>query len=326
MARKMRVEYEGAIYHIVSRGNGKQDIYRDVHDRKTFLKALEETCEKTGWRIHAYCLMNNHFHLCLQTPQANLVAGMKWLLGIYSARFNKRHRKTGHLFAGRYKSLNVDGSNKGYLHTLCDYIHLNPVRAHLLSNGQHLKDYPWSSYPFYLLPLPQRPDWLETRVLMGEKGELRDNTAGRHQFEQLMESHTLWEESRTNDTYDLIRRGWYFGTDGFRNDLLSRTESLEGATRVRGGEVLRKAQHMQASELLIKLLHKEGITGEDLKSMPKGNPLKIELAMEIRKRTTMSLKWIAEHLHMGTWTYVSNLLSLQRTHKMPTTGTSSDGS
>lgn len=325
MARKLRVEYEGAIYHIVSRGHGKQDIYRDANDRKTFLRALGETCEKTGWRIHAYCLMNNHFHLCLQTPQANLVAGMKWLLGTYSARFNKRHRKTGHLFAGRYKSLSVDGSNKGYLHTLCDYIHLNPVRANLLSNGQHLKDYPWSSYPFYLLRITQRPDWLETHVLMGEKGRLKDNNAGRHQFELLMESRTLWEESRTNDIYDLIRRGWYFGTDGFRNDLLSKIDSLEGATRVRGGEVLRKAQHRQASELLIKLLNQESITDEDLKSMPKGDPLKIKLAMEIRKRTTMTLKWISEHLHMGTWTYVSNLLSLQRTQKIPTTGTSSDG-
>lgn len=326
MARKLRVEYEGAIYHIVSRGSGKKDVFRDAGDRKTFLNALGETCEKTGWRIHAYCLMNNHFHLCLQTPQANLVAGMKWLLGTYSARFNKRHRKTGHLFAGRYKSLSVDGSNKGYLHTLCDYIHLNPVRVNLLSNGQHLKDYPWSSYPFYLLPITQRPDWLETHVLMGEKGGLKDNNTGRHQFELLMESRTLWEESRTNDIYDLIRRGWYFGTDGFRNDLLSKIDSLEGATRVRGGEVLSKAQHMQASELLIKLLSKENITNEDLISMPKGDPLKIKLAMEIRKRTTMSLKWISEHLHMGTWTYVSNLLSLQRTQKMPKTGTSSDDS
>lgn len=324
MARKLRVEYEGAIYHIVSRGNGRQDIYQDVNDRKTFLKTLGETCEKTGWRIHAYCLMNNHFHLCLQTPQANLVAGMKWLLGNYSARFKKQHKKSGHLFAGRYKSLNVDGSNKVYLHTLCDYIHLNPVRAHLVSSSQHLKDYPWSSYPFYLLPVTQRPDWLETHVLMGEKGGLRDNNAGRHQFEQLMESHKLWEESRTNDTYDLIRRGWYFGTDGFRRDLLSKIESLEGATRVRGGEVLRKAQHRQASELLIDLLNKIGITDNDLKSIPKGDPLKIKLAMEIRKRTTMSLKWIAEHLHMGTWTYVSNLLSTQRTQKMSKAGMSSE--
>lgn len=320
MARKLRVEYEGAIYHILSRGNGKQDIYRDARDRKIFLKILGETCEKTGWRIHAYCLLNNHFHLCLETPQANLVTGMKWLLGIYSTRFNKRHKHSGHLFAGRYKSLIVDGSNKGYLHTLCDYIHLNPVRAHLLSDDQHLKDYPWSSYPSYLLPPAQRPAWLKTHTLMGEKDIQSDNSAERRRFELLMESRKLWEESKTNEAYDLIRRNWYFGSEDHRNDLLSKIETLEAAARSRDGEVQREAHCVQASDLLNELLKAEEITADDLKSMRKGDPVKIRLAMEIRKRTTMSLKWIAEHLHMGTWTYVSNLLSAQRSEKVSKVG------
>ena len=111
MARKLRVEYAGAVYHLMSRGNGKQDIFLDAKDRKMFIKALGETCEKTGWRVTAFCLMGNHFHLCLETPQPNLVAGMKWLLGTYSTRFNKRHKRVGHLLAGRYISLRVDGSN-----------------------------------------------------------------------------------------------------------------------------------------------------------------------------------------------------------------------
>lgn len=315
MARKLRVEYEGAIYHILSRGNGKQDIYRDAKDRKMFLKTLGETCEKTGWRIHAYCLMSNHFHLCLETPQANLVVGMKWLLGTYSTRFNKRHQHSGHLFAGRYKSIIVDGSNNGYLHTLCDYIHLNPVRAHLLSEGRHLKSFPWSSYPSYLLPAAQRPSWLETRVLMGEKSIQTDDAAGRQRFELLMESRKFWEESKTNEAYDLIRGSWYFGTDDHKKDLLSKLETLERTARSRGGGVLKEAHRLQASDLVDELLKAEGITDKDLKSMRKGDPLKIKLAVEIRNRTTMSLKWIAERLHMGTWTYVSNLLSIQRSEK-----------
>src|SRR5438270_8101679 len=103
-----------------------------------FLKTLGETCEKTGWRVHAYCLMLNHFHLVVQTPQPNLVAGMKWFLGTYTTRFNRRHGLFGHLFSGRYKALVVDGSGNGYLRSLCDYVHLNPVRARLLAPKQPL--------------------------------------------------------------------------------------------------------------------------------------------------------------------------------------------
>ena len=88
-------------------------MFKDDEDRHGFVRALGEACEKTGWQVHAYCLMTNHFHLVLETPQANLVAGMKWLLGTYSNRYNRRHRRFGHVFAGRYKALVVDGSGNG---------------------------------------------------------------------------------------------------------------------------------------------------------------------------------------------------------------------
>ena len=100
-----------------------------------FLGTLGEACGKTGWQVHALCLMPNHFHLVVETPQANLVAGMKWFLGTYTGRFNRRHKLFGHLFSGRYKALIVDGSGNGYLKTVCDYVHLNPVRAKLLDAG-----------------------------------------------------------------------------------------------------------------------------------------------------------------------------------------------
>ena len=89
-------------------------------DRKSFLQSLGVACQKTGWQVHAYCLMSNHFHLVLETPRANLVEGMKWLLGTYTIRFNRRHKLSGHLFAGRYKSLLIDGTTLGYLRTVCD--------------------------------------------------------------------------------------------------------------------------------------------------------------------------------------------------------------
>jgi REP element-mobilizing transposase RayT len=109
MARKLRVEYEGAIYHVMNRGDRREAIFKDDKDRQLFLETLGQACTKTDWQVHAWCLMGNHFHLVVETPQANLVAGMKWFLGTYTGRFNRRHKLFGHLFSGRYKALIVDG-------------------------------------------------------------------------------------------------------------------------------------------------------------------------------------------------------------------------
>lgn len=140
MPRQLRIEYPGAIYHVMNRGDRREPIFEDDTDRQRFVTTLAEACAKTDWQVHAYCLMNNHFHLVVETPEANLVAGMRWFMSTYTARFNRRHKQFGHLFSGRYKSLIVDGSGNGYLRTVCDYVHLNPVRAKLLRAGQSLRD------------------------------------------------------------------------------------------------------------------------------------------------------------------------------------------
>src|SRR5678815_4591938 len=160
MARKLRVQYEGAIYHIMNRGDHREDIFLDKKDRELFLETLGETCAKTDWQVHAWCLMRNHFHLVVETPKPNLVDGMKWFLGTYTSRFNRRHKLSGHLFSGRYKALVVDGSGSGYLRTVCHYVHLNPARAKLLSSDQSLRAFPWSSIVEYLKTPRQRPSWL----------------------------------------------------------------------------------------------------------------------------------------------------------------------
>ena len=168
MARKLRVQYPGAVYHLMNRGDRREPIFKDDQDRQRFLETLGQACTKTGWQVHTYCLMRNHFHLVVETPQANLVAGMKWFLGTFTNRFNRRHKLFGHLFSGRYKSLVVDGSGDGYLRTVCDYVHLNPVRAKLLRGEQPLSDYPWSSYPEFLRTSANRPVCLRVDRLLGE--------------------------------------------------------------------------------------------------------------------------------------------------------------
>ena len=126
MPRMLRVEYPGAIYHLMSRGDRREDIFYDEVDRHDFLKTLAEAGGKADFQVHAYCLMPNHFHLVTETPNGNLVAGMQWLLSSYTLRLNHRRKLTGHVFSGRYKAILVDGSVVDYLKTVCDPLGLDP--------------------------------------------------------------------------------------------------------------------------------------------------------------------------------------------------------
>jgi REP element-mobilizing transposase RayT len=141
MARPLRIEFDGALYHVTSRGNGKRDIFLDDTDRLIFLDTLEEVIKKFNWLSHAYCLMNNHYHLLVETPDGNISSGMRHLNGVYTQRFNKRHNKVGHLFQGRYKAILIN--KESHLLEVARYIVLNPVRAKLVEKPQFWK---WSSF------------------------------------------------------------------------------------------------------------------------------------------------------------------------------------
>jgi REP element-mobilizing transposase RayT len=302
MPRALRIEYPGAVYHVMNRGNQRRDIFRDEIDRRRFLATLGEACAKTGWQVHAYCLMRNHFHLVCETPSANLVAGMKWLLGVYTKRFNIRHKTCGHLFAGRYKALVVDGSGNGYLRTVCDYVHLNPVRARLLQRDAPLSAFAWSSYGAYLRPPAQRPGWLRTDRLLGEHGIPQDSPAGRRELARQMEERRRQE---TEADHERLRGGWCLGDEAFRQELLARGQPA-GASHY-GGE-RRERDEEKARRLVAAQLQRLGWPAAELAKRRKGDAEKVALARRLRAETTMSLKWIAGALHMGSWTYVSNLL------------------
>ena len=141
MARPLRIEFAGALYHLTSRGDGQEDIYRSDDDRHRFFAVLGEVCERFDWIVHAYCLMGNHYHLLVETPGGNLAKGMRQLNGVYTQAFNRAHRRVGHVFQGRYKAILVQ--KETYLLELARYIVLNPVRARMVRTA---KDWPWSSY------------------------------------------------------------------------------------------------------------------------------------------------------------------------------------
>jgi putative transposase len=142
MSRPLRLEFAGALYHVTSRGNEKKSVYLDDADYELFLALLTEVCQRFNWVIHAYCLMTNHYHLVVETPDSNLSRGMRHLNGVYTQRFNSKHKRVGHLFQGRYKAILVDKDS--YLLELSRYVVLNPVRAHMVDKPE---DWRWSSYP-----------------------------------------------------------------------------------------------------------------------------------------------------------------------------------
>lgn len=167
MARPLRLEFAGALYHITARGDQREEIYLDDEDRTRFLTLLGEVCQRFNWTTHAYCLMTNHYHLVIETPDANLSAGMRQLNGVYTQRFNRRHRRVGHVFQGRYHAVIVQ--KDAYLLELIRYVVLNPVRAHMvLEAGQ----WPWSSYRA-MIGKARPPGWLETDWLLAQFASAR---------------------------------------------------------------------------------------------------------------------------------------------------------
>lgn len=322
MPRKPRIEFPDAIYHVMSRGNRKEPVFLDDFDCQVFLKTLAETCGRTGWRIHAYVLMGNHYHLLVETPEPNLVAGMKWLQGTYTQRFNSRHDQKGHLMQGRYKAILVDSSNGEYFQTVGNYIHLNPARSGYIDlvSGT-LTNYRWSSYLFYLDP-SRRPEWLCVNRLLGVAG-LKDNKSGRDSFRRIMQSRVkeiAASESphEADDRWAKIRRGWYYGSEEFKEELLEKLDDVIGVKGKResyDGIETRQHDESEAKLLLeagLKALH---ISEGDLKRMKKGCLEKCCMARFLRENTCVSNGWIKERLHMGKATNFSTLIKKADDHK-----------
>ena len=168
MSRPLRIEYHGAVHHVTARGNARADIYLDERDRERFLDTLAGVVDRFGWLIHAYCLMDNHYHLLVETPEPNLAHGMRQLNGLYTQGFNRRHGRPGHVFQGRYKAILVE--RESHLLEVSRYVVLNPVRARV---ARQPGDWRWSSYNASVGAVP-RPSWMETVPTLAWFGDDRD--------------------------------------------------------------------------------------------------------------------------------------------------------
>ena len=175
MARPLRLEYSGALYHVTSRGDRREDIYLDDTDRNEWLAVLDKVCGRFNWVVHAYCQMTNHYHFLVETVDGNLSKGMRQLNGQYTQRFNHRHRMVGHLFQGRYKAILIQKDT--YLLELSRYVVLNPLRAGMVDE---LQDWHWSSYRA-MVGLDGSPEWLDNDWLLSQFGKYRKPAVKRYQ-------------------------------------------------------------------------------------------------------------------------------------------------
>lgn len=321
MPRQVRIEYEGAFYHVMARGNRRNKIFASPNgaDEELFLKTLGECCQRTGFRVWAWVLMGNHYHLLIETPAANLVEGMGWLQNTYTRRFNARHRQWGRLFGDRYKSVLVEsGGSDGdlYMRTLFDYIHLNPVRAKRVPSEAFpgLLDYPWSSLAKGYAAAPKsRPPWLAV-----EEGlalfRYEDRVADRRRFVERLEER-MNEEAREKcglselegqTLQSTLRKGWYWGGQSFKESLLGRLDQLKAGSfpvaKDFRGSAQAKDHALRDAERIISeaVLHfkMEGGGREDFAGLPRGSLSRVAVAWAISRKTSLKLSWIADRLSM----------------------------
>jgi len=208
MARQWRIEYPGALYHVMSRGNAGQEIFQTDHDRSLFLDLIGDLSERFNIAVYAYVLMSNHYHLLLKTVDANLSKAMQWFGTTYTRKFNLGHHTNGHLFQGRFKSIIVE--NDAYLLRLSCYIHRNPVRAGIVDR---LADYKWSSHSFYAYK-KKPPGWLKIEPILNQLPGVDCHKAYRTKIQQYSdENRSIWED---------VKYGLIFGGEEFIKSLKTR--------------------------------------------------------------------------------------------------------
>ena len=233
MSRPLRLELCGGLYHVTSRGDRREDIYADSTDREVWLDTLAQCCERYNWAIHAWCQMSNHYHLVIETAEANLSAGMRQLNGVYTQKVNRRHQRVGHVFQGRFKAILVERDS--YLLELGRYVVLNPVRAGMV---KHVRQWKWSSYHAMAGTAPC-PAWLHTDWLLGQFGASRARQIARYiEFVQ--------EGVRGPRVWDHLRGQVFLGSDAFVEAM---QHELEGAGKHTVGEIPRLQRRALAKSL-----------------------------------------------------------------------------
>lgn len=245
VARPLRLEYAGAVYHVTSRANARGPLFRDDPDRRAFLRTLAEVVARYRWLCHAYCLMDNHYHLLLETPRPNLALGLRRLNGVYAQAFNRRHRRVGHLVQGRYKAVLVE--RESHLLELCRYVVLNPVRARLCATAT---EWTWSSYRATAGEAPV-PAFLTVAWVLAHFGAPTQEAARRYR--------TFVAEGLGQEPWQELRAQLYLGSEEFVRSVSRESEAVEGIPRRQCQPITRGLPELFAAlgEQAILVAHRE---------------------------------------------------------------------
>ena len=305
MARKLRVQYEGALYHVVNRGNYRRDVFESAGAAQAFVNVLEEATLAYGWKCHAYAVMRNHYHIVLETPQPNLTDGMHWLQGTLAARFNRFRSERGHLFQGRYHAgLIEDYRTLGHV---VDYVHLNPVRAEIVSaNCAAL--FRWSSLGRFVRG-PRFPgltacDWLKCH-------ELEDTSEGWTRYQKHLVELAGNLEQQKQLGWKGFSYGWALGTESWRRALAKDNAHWALDPGIEALSI-RDLREVRWSEQLQVALAAQNRRPNELGSARKGEPWKVAIALHLRSQFGASCRWISQQLNLGTPGTARSLLSRAR--------------
>ena len=286
MARPLRLEHPGALWHVTARGNERGDVFRDDVDRREFLSVLGRTATIYGWRLHAYVLMGNHYHLLVETPEPTLSRGMRDLNGVTTQRFNRRHGRTGHLFEGRFKAILVE--REAHLLEVVRYVVLNPVRAGLARSAAA---WPWSSYKA-TAGLAEAPEWLETTWTLDNFGR-RPAEARRRYAAFVAEG-----KGSGYDPWSLLRGQVFLGSEGFAREAgrkANRKAAPKEVPRAQREPVTRAPEEVAAAWTAARKVSLEEMVGAPRKHLAD----RALLAWALRCRSRASLAAIAGLLGVG---------------------------
>jgi putative transposase len=307
VARKWRIEYSGAVYHVINRGNYRAWVFREEGAREAFEACLYEAAERYGWIVHAWVVMGNHFHLAVATPDGNLVAGMQWLQSVYANRFNRYRGENGQLFQGRYQALLVEPGDA--LGMVCHYIHLNPVRAQILPVEQ-LPAYRHGSYRLLFAP-GERPRFLQVNAFLVQAGSLADTPAGWAAYQSYLSWQATEGPAGRNAAYARMSKGWALGTAEFKDSLLLQhlTDPNHRAWSVSAATEEREMRWRAALKTALKTLGRQ--TTEAAAAL-KSADWKVAIAAYLKRTLGVPNAWLAEALQMGSGFYVSKHVGLAR--------------
>ena len=303
MARKLRIQFGGAIYHVINRGNYRRDLFESPGEAQAFLATVKEAKERMGWHVYAYVLMRNHYHLAVETPEPNLVQGMHWLQTTWASRFNRFRKESGHLFQGRYRAILIE--NGEVLGKVIDYIHLNPVRARIVPVEQ-VQNYRWSS----LGGIVRGEGWI------ADAGWRAGSRFGTQPSERKAYADYLVEVGRDEARWAALGlqglcKGWAIGTSGWRRALAKEHAQLAVNPGLDRQEILqwREVGWQQAVDCALRA---SGRAEAELATKPYFQGWKLELADEVQRRAGASVVWLAKRLNLGRPSSLRSYLSRHR--------------